>query len=1021
MIDEDPEERGSRPLEDVATLMSSVAAESAWGDALHAESTRDELDASQQPRDRFEVRGELGAGGMGRVLLAHDRWLDRDVALKEPRDDEDVQRLRREATLTARLEHPGILPIYDVGASPDGRPWFAMRLVRGVSLADAIAKAPTLAERLRLVRPLLSVCETVAFAHERGIVHRDLKPANIMLGTFGEATVIDWGLAEDLAGPHARPTARPAGTVHYMSPSQARLEPPGPGDDVFSLGLILAEAVAGTRLFDSRSAQAHLLRLRELTSRTTPVLPRWVPSELRAIIRRAIAPESALRYPHAKALADDLARYLDGARVSAHRYSFKELLLRAARAYRLPLVILAIALTTVVGLVVAGMNRVRAERDLAADSLALALGVSAERALARDAVAEAEVLAAHASAHRSTPEVRGVLAQLTRRRPALTRDPEPPPCRPIAVNGQRLVCREPTGLSIHEGHRLLWQVAVDNSYIADFTPDGAALVISNRWHLSYHDAGTGHRLYGPVLPPAFAAFIRSGAPDALIVLTAQSGTRVRGDGLTQLPNAPCGGETTLAAAALDTSGESWALACIDGSLSVGRFGEAGHRQVVRGDGARHHQPTALAFVPGGEALLIGTTQGEVVFLELATAERTLIAASGRYVTGIETDAAGRLALVRFDGEPPLVVEIQARAPLGRLPTRTRDAAISIASDGTIRSVGTSAEQWDFSGVRPRALRFAEGIVTLSASPDGDRLAVAHGPVLTVVDVAARRRIGVQKWPGWMVKDVAFHPAAPRLVAYGFGESSFVWMRDDPTLEVLERWPQVMSVRRLGVLADGGVIHSTHAAGVLLHREALDHDTLGVLLDWQSAADLVVSFDGLRVAMLGDDASVFGGDAAVLGRGDLGFEPCGTFPGARAVALDPAASAIFVANQGGVTVTCERGSTQSEGPYVAPGVSFVAVAASQDWVAAGARNGDLWIWRRGQPGAPVVAKAHEARVSELVIDPRQRWLASGGWDGRVVFMDLPPAPPETPELVEVAWSLTLAEIIDDVGEPVSPTP
>ncbi len=143
---------------------------------------------------RYTHRGELGRGGMGRVALVFDRWLGREVALKEPVSEAEARRLRREALITARLEHPGIVPVYDIGSS-HGQPWFAMRVVRGLPLVTRLDESPTLAERLGLVRHVLAACEAVAYAHARGVVHRDIKAANIMIGAFGETQVIDWGLA----------------------------------------------------------------------------------------------------------------------------------------------------------------------------------------------------------------------------------------------------------------------------------------------------------------------------------------------------------------------------------------------------------------------------------------------------------------------------------------------------------------------------------------------------------------------------------------------------------------------------------------------------------------------------------------------------------------------------------------------------------------------------------------------------------------------------------------------------------
>ncbi|HRY42823.1 MAG TPA: serine/threonine-protein kinase [Thermoanaerobaculia bacterium] len=267
---------------------------------------------------RYLLGREVGRGGMGSVWEADDPELGRSVALKVldlPDSAGDLSaRLRREARVLARLEHPGVVPVHDVGTLPDGRPWYAMKLVRGERLDAAAARLSTLPERLRL---FLRVCEPVAFAHARGVVHRDLKPSNVMVGPFGEVLVLDWGIArlleeeasEGRPGPPAAPPTEPrepraaaapgtaAGTVlgtpGYMAPEQAR----GDGDvdgraDVFALGVLLREL-----------AGPEALRARRLA----------------AIVAKATAERPAERYGGAPALAADVVRYLDGEPVTAYR------------------------------------------------------------------------------------------------------------------------------------------------------------------------------------------------------------------------------------------------------------------------------------------------------------------------------------------------------------------------------------------------------------------------------------------------------------------------------------------------------------------------------------------------------------------------------------------------------------------------------------------------------------------------------------------------------------------------------
>ena len=266
---------------------------------------------------RYELGEELGRGGMGIVFRGRDRELARDVAIKVTAwsTDADADRLRREARTLAALEHPGIVPVYDVGRLPDGRVYSVMLQVRGERLDACAARLP-LNDRLRLFD---RICDTVSFAHTRGVIHRDLKPANIMIGPFGQILVLDWGIASpgsDQGQTGVRPGSdqgRPvthSGTEGYMAPEQEH----GVCDarsDVYALGAIL-DGLSG----DSGS---RLLR------------------PLRSITDRARASDPAARYQDVASLAADVRRFVDGAAVTAHRETPLERTRRVAWAYRTPI------------------------------------------------------------------------------------------------------------------------------------------------------------------------------------------------------------------------------------------------------------------------------------------------------------------------------------------------------------------------------------------------------------------------------------------------------------------------------------------------------------------------------------------------------------------------------------------------------------------------------------------------------------------------------------------------------------
>ena len=216
------------------------------------------------PDSRYALRSMLGRGGMGEVWLAHDVRVDRDIAIKLMRgggstDPDAIARFLREAKVQGRLEHPSVVPVHDLGGE-EGAPYFAMKRLSGTTLADVIAAQDEVKwPRRTLLARFNDVCLAIEFAHERGVIHRDLKPANLMLGDFGEAYVLDWGLARVQGGAEADPihasdlgsggghteAGAMLGTPGYMAPEQMRGDPVDRRTDVFALGCILFEILTG--------------------------------------------------------------------------------------------------------------------------------------------------------------------------------------------------------------------------------------------------------------------------------------------------------------------------------------------------------------------------------------------------------------------------------------------------------------------------------------------------------------------------------------------------------------------------------------------------------------------------------------------------------------------------------------------------------------------------------------------------------------------------------------------------------
>lgn len=294
---------------------------------------------------RYKVREKLGEGGMGEVHLCRDRRVGRDVAMKlvrpEHRERDEVHaRFLREARVQGQLEHPSVVPVYDLAVNEEGVGHFTMKRVKGATL-DAVLRAlakrdPEALEKFsrhKLLTAFTTVCNAVDYAHHRGVIHRDLKPENVMLGDFGEVYVLDWGVArvvdapdlpapqEDLVRIYQDPARRTVagsvvGTLGYMSPEQLRGEAVTPRSDVYSLGAILYELLALTPMHGGASAEALMTStlLGEAPRITERAPEAEVPPELEAICARATALDPATRFADARALCAAVERFLEGDR-----------------------------------------------------------------------------------------------------------------------------------------------------------------------------------------------------------------------------------------------------------------------------------------------------------------------------------------------------------------------------------------------------------------------------------------------------------------------------------------------------------------------------------------------------------------------------------------------------------------------------------------------------------------------------------------------------------------------------------
>jgi len=555
--------RAMKPLEDDFAFAATNASDASEGRIVDERANASPAPHRQRlavdSKDRYQVTGEVGHGGVGRVLRAVDQVLERPVALKELLTASEAMRRRfiREGLITARLQHPSIVPVYDAGRLGDRSPFYTMKLVSGRPLDKAIAETTTLAQRLALLPSVLAIADAMAYAHSERVIHRDLKPNNVLVGNYGETIVIDWGLAKDLAaddpdtldaGPYRaaaldRTVAGAVmGTPAYMAPEQAAGEPVDERADVYALGAIMYHVISGTIPHEGNTLEEMIQGVisgdvRPLTERE-PEAPR----DLAAIVTKAMAVKPAERYPNAKGLADDLRRFLSGQLVASHSYGTRELLRRWIKRHRAAVTV-ALAALVVVGAtgIVSVVRIVRAGRAadhaaaVANEKLADLLTEQGRQELLAGRHARAAVYLSQAQAHSRDPGValRSLLAEAMRsidaQRSSLEGHTAELTSAAFSPDGRRIVTAS------RDATAKVWDAATGTIVATlsghgarvdsvSFGPDSSRIVTASADHtVRQWDARTGKLLATFDHPVGMLPWSAVFSPDGTRVLTAGGG------------------------------------------------------------------------------------------------------------------------------------------------------------------------------------------------------------------------------------------------------------------------------------------------------------------------------------------------------------------------------------------------------------------------------------------------------------------------------------------------------------------
>lgn len=903
--------------------------------------------------ERYPTVGVLGRGGMGRVTAVRDARLGRTVARKEALPGHE-QRLVDEASLAARLEHPGIVSVLDAGRTADGRPFYTMTLGTGRTLYDALTERPTAAARRPLVRTVLLASEAVAHAHRRGVVHRDLKPTNLLLGELGEVQVSDWGLAAEVGAAGAS-----EGTDGYVAPEQRAGAPADPRSDVWSLGRLLADVLRGA-------------------DEDRFLLPS-APPELRAVVRRATATDPADRYPDAGALAADLAAWFDGDRVAAHDYSTLEQLARVVRAWRVPLSLVVVGLAAAgvaTALSFADMRRARdaalAANERATAALADALAVEAASAESRGAWSDAAALAQRSLDTRPTAAARGVLASVAG---AQTAPPVITPRRDDCVStvpaadGSAWLC---VGLS----SLARWDVGRDTptwtaapAREAAWTRD-LSLVLArspDRDVDQVLDGTTGVVFASPATCQGQPWMIQGSGVAAALVCGGALALRDRSRSWT----VPVACDFPVAAS-WSFDGRSLWVGCRDGRVLTGPA-SGPLSEWTRIDRALHDaEITALAAWPDGTlyvALFDGTllrtgADGRAVRVESPSVGpvRQILGRPDRSWAALRGERGGIVVFDRVSGAVRHRLEEGLRGGLAALPDGSGLVAVS----------PTQVSRWSLDDVGPLVRVVADaGLGAGAWLDDGHRLAVAAGDGRVFVwDVDRGGAPTAYAWQPSVVKGLVAHDAG--VIAAVTDGASLVRLADG----VATPGPVVAQygVRRLGRVGNGVWAASYNGPPVWVQDDVVQTLAMPRVLDGSDAP-------GRGHAVLFTEDALWKLDA----HGAVERLP---------VSVGPDSGPVALADDGRVAVAEGRrlrvSSLGGEIELLLPAAVTDVVWGRGGHLAVGSRDGTLLVWDDvSRDRAPwLTHRAHADRIAWLAFSPDGRRIATASWDGSARVWTLP---------------------------------